>query len=144
MGVILWRPSTTLKARQLRSLEDCALSKNVALLNIKTFWSLCSSSRHGTPFGRASGVIKPQNSLNQSLKAVWREIDFGRLGRNYGRFLTVARSFRIAEVVGPGRSTFQLPDTTRAASRLIELNCVHFGFADDARGTGSFAVNVNS
>jgi hypothetical protein len=31
-------------------------------------------------FGRASGVIKPQNSLNQSLKAVWREIDFGRLG----------------------------------------------------------------
>jgi hypothetical protein len=95
-------------------------------------------------FGRASGVIKPQNSLNQSLKAVWREIDFGRLGRNYGRFLTVARSFRIAEVVGPGRSTFQLPDTTGAASRLVELNCVHFGFADDARGTGSFAVNVNS
>jgi hypothetical protein len=67
-------------------------------------------------FGRASGVIKPQNSLNQSLKAVWREIDFGRLGRNYGRFLTVVRSFRIAEVVGPGRLTFQLPDTTGAAS----------------------------
>jgi hypothetical protein len=33
-------------------------------------------------FGRASGVIKPPKSLNQSLKAVWREIDFGRLGRN--------------------------------------------------------------
>ena len=52
MGVILWRPSTTLKARQLRSLEDCALSKNVALLNIKTFWSLCSSSRRWRAFGK--------------------------------------------------------------------------------------------
>ena len=56
----------------------------------------------------------------------------------------MVRSFRIAEVVGLGRTTVQLPDTTGAASRLIELNCVHFGFVDDARGTGSFAVNVNS
>jgi hypothetical protein len=61
-----WMTSNLLTRSKSRFWLRTAYTWLTAVLNIKTFWSLCSSSRQGTPSGERVGLSNPKTrSINR-------------------------------------------------------------------------------